>query len=59
MTGLAYQVHCTACPHLESPDQDGLVLVCKLTGQRVFIDDLPLTVMSRCPREVNADGTFY
>jgi len=44
-------IHCTDCDFLRNDDPDGMILTCKLTGQKVFIDDLPLTTMSKCPRK--------
>ena len=44
-------VYCKACPHLTSDDSDGLILSCELTSQWCYVDDLPFTVMSRCPRK--------
>jgi hypothetical protein len=44
-------IRCTDCDCLCNNDPDGMVLVCKCTGQNVFVDDLPFTVMSRCPKK--------
>lgn len=43
-------IHCSNCEYLINKDEDGMVVTCILTGQRCFIDDLPLTTMSRCPK---------
>jgi len=44
-------IRCTDCDCLCNDDPDGMVLRCKRTSQRVFIDDLPFTAMSRCPKK--------
>lgn len=44
-------IRCTDCDCLCNNDPDGMVLICKRTGQNVFVDDLPFTVMSRCPKK--------
>ena len=44
-------IYCRDCDQLRNNDPDGMVLTCALTGQRCFVDDLPLTTMSRCPRK--------
>lgn len=43
-------IRCTNCNYLCNKDPDGMILTCALTGQRVFINDLPFTVMSKCPK---------
>ena len=50
-------IRCRDCDQLRNNDPDGMVLTCALTGQRCFIDDLPWTTMSQCPKkEDKQDG---
>jgi hypothetical protein len=48
-------IYCRRCPHLRNHDRDGMVLICALSGQRCYLDDLPWTTMDGCPLILEGD----
>lgn len=43
-------IKCVDCPELLNVDEEGVLVECRITGKRMFLDDLPWGAMNGCPK---------